>query len=303
MLAGKARKQGKFVRLFKALGRELAIFGRGIVPAGHVFVDARGFDHAAAISFYFILSMAPFTILFFSAIGFVAAKLGPDSIQVSSVIERITAVIRDFVPVEGDTLRGILDYLIARRGQFGIAGTAVMILGASAVFGALENAQTDIFDKGARRKYIISRLIFTVVLFFAGMLVFLTYNAKTLFDSFIAVNFGSSVDQVVSRTGILSRLFDYIPVPIGFLAVLYLPGIVRPRFPDAMRGAVLFFVLWEIAREGYSYYVTSVAEYNLLYGSLATPILLILWLFYSALILIYCLSFTAAIAAPKPRKL
>lgn len=299
-----ARSRDKTVKAVSGRGRrlwrELVFDLKSFVPAVRIFMQTRGFDHAAAISFYFILSLAPLTILFFSALGYVAAYLGPDSAHINIIIDRITAATRDYLPVEGETVRKITDYLISRRGSFGIVGTTVLILGASAVFGALENATSDIFRDGKRRKYITSRLIFTVVIFAGGLLVFLLYNAITVVDSVIVARFDGTVNRILAPSSPLRLAGEWLAVPLGFLVVLYLPGIARPPFRCALRGAFLFFVLFNVARFGYSYYVTSVAQYSVLYGSLATPILLFLWLFYSALIMIFCLCYTAATSGIVP---
>jgi len=287
---------GRGRRLLKAFVDGLKAF----VPAVRIFLQARGFDHAAAMSFYFILSLAPLTVLFFSAVGYIAASMGPDSAQVNQLLERITGAIRDYVPVEGETVRGIMEYLVSRRGSFSIVGTVVLIMGASAVFGALENATSDIFRNGKRRKYIISRLVFTVVIFAGGLLVFLFYNAATLIDTLVAARFDGAANLILSPSSPLKIAGDWLAVPLAFLVVLYLPAIARPPFRFALRGALLFFVLWTAARYLYSWYVGSVAEYSVLYGSLATPILLVLWLFYSALLVIFCLCYTAALSGIVP---
>jgi membrane protein len=300
------QKTGKFgkslLRFLKALLLELWTDTKHLIPAGRLFYDSRGFDHAAAISFYFILSLAPFLVLLVSAVGYLAANLGQDPAALNQFIDKLSASVRTYIPVESETVRGIVDYLISRKVSFGIAGTAVLVLGASAVFGALENATADIFRDGRRRTYIMSRLIFTVGIATAGLLGFMLYNAVTLVQSFLDARIGSSFIEGLLSTSAFKFLFEWIPVPIGFLIVLYGTGIARPRFVDALRGAALYFLLWTVVREAYGHYVTQVANYNLLYGSLATPILLVLWLFYSALLLIFCLCFTAVTKKPESRR-
>ncbi len=287
---------------WRGLGGELLEGLKAFVPAIRIFVQARGFDHAASISFYFILSLAPLTILFCSALGYVAASMGPDSAHVNSIVERITEAMRTYVPVEGDTVRAIMDYLVSRRGSFSVVGTVVLIIGASAVFGALENATSDIFRNGRRRKYIVSRLIFTVVIFAAGLLAFLLYNAVSAIDYVIAARFQGTVHRILSLSSPVRFIGEWLSVPLAFIVVVYLPGIARPKFRFAMRGALLFFVLWTAVRFLYSWYVGNIAEYSVLYGSLASPILLVLWLFYSALLLIFCLCYTAASSGIRPEK-
>ena len=284
---------GFLKRVARTVVREVVADVRCFIPAGRLFLDTHGFDHAAAISFYFILSLAPFIILLVSATGYVAGHMGPDSAQMQAIIEKLATNVSTYIPVESATLHSIVDYLISRKVSLGIAGTVILIIGASAIFGAIENASADIFRRGQRRWYLASRLVFVVVLATAGLLGFMLYNAVTLVQSFIDTRLaGSFINQTLNRST-FRVLFELVPVPIGFLILLYAPGIARPRFAAALRGAILYFLLWTVVREAYAGYVTTISDYSLLYGSLATPILLVLWLFYSALILLYCMCFAA----------
>ena len=300
-MAGKGRK--RFGRAAARLGRgllqEVRVGLSRLIPAGRLFYGSRGFDHAAAMSFYFILSLAPFVVLLVSATGFMAANMGQDPARLDEMIEKFAVYVRTWIPVESDTVRDIVNYLISRKTSFGLAGTAVLVLGASAIFGAIENATADIFRNGVRRRYIVSRLIFTIGIATAGLLAFMLYNAVTLVQSFVDARIGASVLKTLLDKSSFTVLFEWLPVPAGFLIILYGTGIARPKFRDALRSAALYFVLWTVVREAYGHYVTEVANYSMLYGSLATPILLILWLFYSSLILVYCLCFVAVPGLPE----
>jgi membrane protein len=174
-----------------------------------------------------------------------------------------------------------------------------MLLGASMVFGAIEHAIEDVFAVRARRRFLISRAVFSVVLVASGSAVFLLHYAMTLGDSFLLAVRGVTLDEFLRESALLDAALTYLPVPVGFLAVLYAPGVARVPLRRALAGAAVFFVLWEVAREGYSWYVEHVARFGLLYGSLATPIVLILWTFYAANILLFSLSCVAALDQPR----
>lgn len=296
------RIAGFLARGCRWLWREAVSDFRRFIPAGRLFLESRGFDHAAAISFYFILSLAPFIILLVSATGYLAGRMGPDSVQMQGIIENLSKAVSAHIPVDTSTLRNVVDYLISRKVSFGIAGTVVLILGASAIFGAIENATADIFRNGQRRRYIVSRLIFVVGLATAGLLGFMLYNAVTLLQSFIHTRLAGSIIEQTLNSSSFRVLFEWLPVPTGFLILLYAPGIARPSFADGLRAAILYFLLWIVVREAYAGYVTSISNYNLLYGSLATPILLVLWLFYSALILLFCMCFAAVSPRGSPTR-
>ncbi|MBM4397264.1 MAG: YihY/virulence factor BrkB family protein [Deltaproteobacteria bacterium] len=266
---------------------------RMIRDGGRIYLDAHAFDHAASISFFTLLSVTPFLILVASAAGYLAVMFGPE--YTAGIVGEITGTFQGFMPAVGDEIRSIVSALIENRGRFGLVGGVVMLLGASMVFGALEHATSEVFGTGSKRRFIVSRAVFSVLLIASGAAVFLLHYAMTIADSFMLAWQGQTFDQWARESPALDAALTWIPVPIGFLAALYGPGIVRVRPGPALAGAAVFFLLWEVAREVYSYYVTNVAQYGVLYGSLATPILLILWTFYSANILLFAFACVAAL--------
>jgi len=268
-----------------------------------IWVESRAFDHAASISFFALLSVAPFLILVVSAAGYMAVLVGPESGVVDDMVREVTVFLQQWTPVEGDTVRSIVANLVERRGQFGLFGGLVMLFGASLVFGALEHAMSDIFGLVRQRRFLVSRVIFSIVLISTGSFVFLLHYTVTLVDSFLVARQGYPLVHWVRHSEVVNVVLHYLPVPLGFLAALYAPGIVRARFTHALIGAVVFFVLWEVARIAYVWYVTSLASFSVLYGSLATPILLILWMFYSANVLFYAMSCVSALEMRRKKTL
>ena len=69
----------------------------------------------------------------------------------------------------------------------------------------------------------------------------------------------------------------------------------KVRLRDVWPGAVLTAVLWRGAFEGFSWYVRSWARASV-HGSIATVVWFLVWIYISAVILLYGVEFTAAIA-------
>lgn len=259
------------------------------------YFSARGLDHAASLSFYFLLSLAPFMVLLVSAMGYVATVLGPSAAPVDDATRWITLNLQRFFPVESDTVSEIVSGLIARRSSFGLVGGVVMLFGASMVFGAIEHALRDVFGIVERRRFLVSRAVFSILLAATGLVILITLNVVTIVESYLAAWPGHTLTDWLRSVTLLDHVLKWLPIPIGFLAVLYAPGVVKVRFGHALAGAGLFFALWEAVRLAYGAYVTSVARFGVLYGSFATPVLLILWVFYTANVLLFCLSFVAVL--------
>lgn len=270
---------------------------RLVVGGAKLYVNARAFDHAASISFFALLSLAPLVVLTVSAAGYLAMVLGPEAAQVDWLAGQVTEALRSFTPVEGDKVHAVVAALVERRVSFGIIGAAVLLLGASMVFGAFEHALADIFGLTRRRKFLVSRALFSALLVASGVAVFALHHAMTLADSLLLAWRGATLGEILRESAALDALLTYLPVPAGFLAAVYLPGLLRIRPTAALAGAAVFFVLWEVAREAYAFYVTRIASFGVLYGSVAAPLLVILWTFYSANIFLYAVSVTATVQA------
>lgn len=287
------RRLGRF--MFKS-ARGL---GRVLVETAHLYLEARCFDHAASISFFTLLSVVPLVILIASAAGYAVNLLGPSSDLLDALIERLTQVAQQLAPVESSTVREIVVGLARRRGQFGLVGAFVMLLGASMVFGALEHAMVDVFRLRKGRRFIVSRLVFGVFLISVVILLFGAYQATLLINRLMGF---LGLDRLETMTRVAPLIHDLMartPIPLFFLGILYGVGLVRPRPRNAVFGTLLFSLAWFTVSGGFSWYVTNVTRYGVLYGSLATPIVLAIWLFYGVNILLFCLAFVSVLEDAK----
>jgi membrane protein len=75
---------------------------------------------------------------------------------------------------------------------------------------------------------------------------------------------------------------------LSALAVLYrhAPDRANPRWHWVSGGAVVALVLWLLGSIGFSWYVDNFGKYNQTYGALAAVIILLLWLFLSAFVVL-----------------
>lgn len=107
-------------------------------------------------------------------------------------------------------------------------------------------------------------------------------------------------------TRLLVKVNDYIRLPGGFikfwgilrtaLAPIYLffmlasfywiAGNRHDRFRASFPGAAAALATWMLATWGFSYYVSNLGRYSVLYGSLGAMIVLMLWLYLTGTVLI-----------------
>jgi membrane protein len=67
-------------------------------------------------------------------------------------------------------------------------------------------------------------------------------------------------------------------------------------------GAFLGSVAWELAKHGFTFYLTGFASYSLVYGSVAAVIALLLWSYISSVIILLGAEFTVQYARRKRRQ-
>ncbi len=95
----------------------------------------------------------------------------------------------------------------------------------------------------------------------------------------------------------LSRLARY---SLAFLTTVFVTGLLyyfgpyRPqKWSRVLPGAVVATLLWLLATMGFAWYVRHLARYNVMYGSIATSILLLVWMYLMAAIALLGCEFNA----------
>ena len=131
-----------------------------------------------------------------------------------------------------------------------------------------------------------------------GISIFISLAVIVLMlTAFGIVIFGSSVGgglaEIVGLGPIFQVVWSIVQWPIVALVVLFTFAIIyyfapaaKQRFRWISPGSVLAFVFWLLFSLAFSYYASNFGSYGATYGSLAGVILLMLYIYYSALIML-----------------
>jgi membrane protein len=246
---------------------------------------------AAALAFYTMLSIAPLLIICIKISGKV---FGP---------EAATGQVKGYLTnVAGDKAAQAAQDMIANASQGGsgvlasVISLVILIFSASGVFGELQTSLNTIWEVKAKpnrgfwdivKERLFSFAMVMVVAFLllvsmvvstaiSGISTKIAGNATWLWQ---IVNF---VISIVVITGLIALMFKYIPD-------------VRLRWNDVIHGAVFTAVLFTIGKFLLGWYLGR-ATTTSVYGAAGSLVALLLWVYYSSLIVFFGAEFTQAYA-------
>ena len=264
---------------------------RVLKAAAERWLERDAFAHAGALAFGMLFSLAPLVIIIVAIVGMVfgeAAASGRISAAISELVGHQAAA-----AVEGAVRRS----RVVEAGLVPtILGISALIFGATTVFVQVQSSLNNFWGVRAKPsrsgilKFLISRLLSLSMVLIVGFL---------MLTSFVVS---------VAITGILEYARDWIPisglavrtidllVSLGVTTILFgmlfkvLPD-VEIRWADVWRGAFITALLFEIGKYLISKYLTHVAPAST-FGAAGSLVLVLLWVYYSSLILFFGACFT-----------
>lgn len=256
---------------------------------GHFFkaidrFSKHGLREAAALSYYAIFSLFPLMLLLIVVIGTV---LGPAAAR-----NQIDSVLRLFLPMS--TARFLQENIaeaLEQRSSFGIFAGITLLWSSLGLFSNLSSALSRTFRDEKGRNTWQSRLVgLGMMIALAGLLLasLLTTLVFNLIDLVVFsqarswISTGSLIIPLSLSVAIFACLYGYIPRR-------------RVRWDAIWVAAFMGGSAWEIAKRVFGWYLDNLASYNLVYGSVATMIVMMFWAYLTGIIVILGAEFCVAI--------
>jgi membrane protein len=234
---------------------------------------------AAGVAFYTLLALFPAIIAGVSIYGLVA-----DPQTVRDQIDKLTQMLS---PQTADLVgKQLIEVTSSAGGALGVAtvvGILTALWSASSGMKALVTGVNLAYDETETRKFVKLRGL--ALLLTLGAMLLLTVAGATIagFPP-IADNLPVALQWVVS---ILRFVVLAVLLILGLAALYrYAPNRDKPKWTWVSWGSVVATVLWILASIGFSIYVNSFGNYNKTYGALAGIIILMFWLYLTAVIVL-----------------
>ncbi|HTK87954.1 MAG TPA: YihY/virulence factor BrkB family protein, partial [Nitrospiraceae bacterium] len=147
-----------------------------------------------------------------------------------------------------------------------------------------------VFGTQRKRHPLLSAAMSAALVGLVGVLLLLSYLVTQVLGLLVlyAPRMGKlDLAAVVAYRFLLSYLLPFAIVLIAVAGLYrYLPQ-RPPPWRHAFIGGLILAILWEMAKHLFSNYVTTLAVYSRLYGSLLFVVLFLLWIYYSATLFLF----------------
>ena len=243
---------------------------------------------SAALTYYLLFAIFPLLI-------FVSTLLGVLELDIAS----ITAVLAPILPSDVvDIIRTYLEYVAANQSR--------QLLWFSLVFsiwfpmrstGCLMHSLRKAFGRSAPENMLLTQLrnlLFTVwmILVIGLTLVLVVVGRRALYflSGFLPLS-----ETFISVWGYLRFIILGLVMAIS-LGILYQLALGQRRpLREVLPGVGSSLAAWLLLSMAFSYYVENMARYARLYGSIATIVVVLLWLYMSGTVLIMGAEYSAVI--------
>lgn len=260
-------------------------------------------DLAAALTYYSVQAMFPALIAGVSLLGLFGNG--------KETTKQVVNVIAGIAGKDSKDLGSVTSFIdnLQTSGGAGLAFALSILMAlwsASGYVGAFSRMQNRIYDVAEGRSalklrpwlYLVT-IVQVVLLVIAAMALVLSGPVAKQIGSVIGLG-----EQTV-------QIWDIVKWPFIVVIVMFIIGMMFWATPNIKRplkqgifnpGAILAFVIWALGSAAFAWYVSNMGNYGKTYGPMATPIILLLWLWITNLAMLFGAEFDAEVLRTRQLK-
>lgn len=255
-------------------------------------------DHAAALTFYMVMALFPGLLVAISLYGLVAS---PSSVVDTTRYLRDIGAPESTVSAVHDALANLVETSSGKAGLALALGLLIGINSASSAFGAAGRALNRVHDIDEDRGFVRRKIVdvgFTLLL----ILLAIVSLAAVLLGGEVAHDLLGTIG--LGDTG--ATIFAIVRWPIALMAIIISFGIIYAFAPDLepeqrrfrwiSPGSAVGAAIWLLGSLAFFFYVANLGSYGATYGAFAGAVILLLWLYVSAVAFLYGGELNAEIA-------
>ena len=248
---------------------------------------------AAAISYHVLFALVPL----FTFLATVFGLLLKDEARRQELIDNIVAAF-PLTAEAGVDLDRILADLPTPVSAIGVVSIAALLWSASGMMASLRVGLSAALDDGGEaRPFFQSKLVDVLLVLAVAVLLLVLFGASIVLNAI--EQWSSTVERHVDALGLnVGGVFGHFAASVLTFAILlglyrFVPP-SRPRFGDLWIGALLAAVGAELVKVGFGLYLGTVANYDLVYGSLGSVFAFLFVVYLIASVVLFGAEFSSA---------
>ena len=241
---------------------------------------------AAEMAFWFILGLFPFLLFLTSLFAWMGKKT-----LITPILNFITNIApKDVAGLIKNTLN---EAMIFKQGKLiAIFGLIITIALASNAIAVIIKGLNRAYAIEETRSFIYTRTLSILMVFINSLLLFLAVNLIVLGKVFLDFMFQYTILSKLSVD-----IISIIRWPVSYLALAFcaignyfilpcIEGNDKIKFKSVMPGTLFFSFFWILGSWCFSLYLSNLNAYNKVYGTIGAFAILMVWLYYTSLIVL-----------------
>lgn len=225
---------------------------------------------AGNLAYVSLLALVPLV-----AVVFALFAAFPAFATVSSQLK--TFIFKNFVPASGTAIQSYLEQFVANVNKMTAVGACGLVVTALLLMYSIDSALNTIWRSKRKRPLVYSFAVYWMILTLGPLLA----GGSLAISSYLLSLSWASVSGV---SGLIDHGLRFFPLLLSWLSFWLLYSIVPTRQVagrDALVGALVAGILFELGKKAFALYVTMFPSYQLIYGVLAVIPILFLWVYWT----------------------
>ncbi len=246
-------------------------------------------SHAAALSFYVVLSIIPLLFVLISVGSYIVGSA-------HSFFPYIISILKQFIPDISPAVINDVGNLLKKRGTIGVLGFIFLLFSSDLALLEAKRSLDVIFRLEKRKNPLFIKGKSMLVIIVGGIVVSFLFIITPIFKVLIKLDLPliSTTLYIIAQI-LSSRIFAFFMIFLLFTSAYYfLPSKRIDRRYTILAGGITT-VLWTVVRVLFSWYLAYHSKINIVYGSLAAIIVTILWVYYTSLIFLFSAEFVSSL--------
>ncbi|MFC3559921.1 YihY/virulence factor BrkB family protein [Pedobacter jamesrossensis] len=250
---------------------------------------------SGSLAYYTVFSMAPLLVVIISLCGiFLGREAAEGQVyqQLAGFLGKDTALqMQEIIKTA---------YLNGKSTVAFTIGLATLLIGATTVFGDIQDSINTIWGlkpkpKRGWLKMLQNRFLSFSVIISLGFLLLVSLSVTSVLDAFSSRLQARYQDVSVVVFYIINQVVTLVVISLIFGVIFKVLPDAIIKWRDVISGSIVTAVLFMIGKFGISFYIGS-SNVGSTYGAAGSLVILLLWTYYSSIILYFGAEFTKAYA-------